>query len=251
MEWYAFKGLYLTVDLCVLALPLLLSFDKNVQFYKQWKYFLPVNLSVGAFFIIWDVIFTKAGIWAFNPDYLLGPELFGLPIEEWLFFFCIPYASVFTYFSLQHYVKRNPFKDADTTLNFGAILICAALIFGFFPRYYITLTSVYTLFWLIWATRNTKPFMADLWLAYFVLLVPFVISNGVLTGLSFWEFPALHQQAETILDQIVWYHAGHNTGWRIFTMPADDLVYGFLLIAMHIAGVERLRERAAAKPSSV
>jgi len=28
-------------------------------------------------------------------------------------------------------------------------------------------------------------------------------------------------------------------------------VYGFLLIAMHIAGVERLRERAAAKPSSV
>ena len=30
-------------------------------------------------------------------------------------------------------------------------------------------------------------------------------------------------------------------------MPADDLVYGFLLIAMHIAGIEALRKRDADK----
>lgn len=245
--WYEFKGLYLAVNLGCLALPLLLSFDKNVQFYKQWKYFFRVNLSVAAFFIVWDVIFTKAGIWAFNPDYLLGPSILGLPFEELLFFFCIPYCSVFTYFALKHYVKRNPLMHADTTLNISAILICAALIVGYFPRQYIVLTSVFTLGWLIWATRHTKPFMADLWLAFFVLLVPFVISNGVLTGLSFWEFPLIHHEASNILDQIVWYHPGHNTGWRIFTMPADDLVYGFLLIAMHIAGIERLRARDARK----
>lgn len=245
--WYDFNGLYLAVNLGCLALPLLLSFDKNVQFYKQWKYFFRVNLSVAAFFIVWDAVFTQAGIWAFNPDYLLGPSLLGLPFEELLFFFCIPYCSVFTYFALKHYVKRNPLMHADTTLNISAILICATLIVTYFSRQYIALTSVFTLAWLVWATRNTKRFMADLWLAFFVLLVPFVISNGVLTGLSFWEFPFIHNEASNITDQIVWYHPGHNTGWRIFTMPADDLVYGFLLIAMHIAGVERLRERDARK----
>jgi hypothetical protein len=26
-------------------------------------------------------------------------------------------------------------------------------------------------------------------------------------------------------------------------MPADDLVYGFLLIGMHVAGIEALKER--------
>lgn len=244
MEWYAFKGLYLAVDLGVLALPLVLSFDKNVQFYKQWKYFLPVNLLVGAFFIAWDAFFTHAGIWAFNPDYLLGPELFGLPLEEWLFFFCIPYASIFTYFSLQHYVKRNPFQHADTTLNYAAILTCITLIAVYWQRQYIGLTSLFALVWLISATRNTRPYLADLWLAYVVLLIPFVISNGVLTGLEFWNYPMWHNTPENITDQIVWYHAGHNTGWRIFSMPADDLVYGFLLIAMHVSGIERLREWA-------
>ena len=59
--WYEFNGLYLAVNLGCLALPLLLSFDKNVQFYKQWKYFFRVNLSVAAFFIVWDVIFHQNG----------------------------------------------------------------------------------------------------------------------------------------------------------------------------------------------
>lgn len=242
-KWYAFKGLYLAVDLAVLALPLILSFDKNVQFYKHWKNFFKTNLKVGAFFIIWDVVFAEAGIWSFNEDYLLGPSLLGLPIEEWLFFICIPYASVFTYFALRHYVKRNPLKNADSTLNVSAILICLGLIIAFYSRYYIALTCLYTLFWLVWALRRTKAFVADLWLAFFVLLIPFIISNGVLTGLSFWEYPMLHNDAGSVLDQIVWYHPGHNTGWRIFSMPVDDLVYGFLLIAMHIAGIERLIEK--------
>jgi lycopene cyclase domain-containing protein len=101
MESGNLHGLYLMVDLAVLALPFLLSFDKKVSFYKEWKYFFPINLAVGAFFIAWDVWFTNAGVWAFNEDYLLGPTLFGLPIEECLFFFCIPYASVFTYFALR------------------------------------------------------------------------------------------------------------------------------------------------------
>ena len=177
--WYEFNGLYLAVNLGCLALPLLLSFDKNVQFYKHWKYFFRVNLSVAAFFIVWDAIFTKMGIWAFNSDYLLGPSILGLPFEELLFFVCIPYCSVFTYFTLQHYVKRNPLKHAETTLTISAILFCAALVVVFFPRNYISLTSLFTLAWLVWAQRNAKPFMADLWLAFFVLLVPVVLGKAL------------------------------------------------------------------------
>ena len=94
--------------------------------------------------------------------------------------------SVFTYFSLQHYVKRNPLGTGTLTIS---AIICAAG-GGVFPAQLHLLTSLFTLAWLVWAQRNAKPFMADLWLAFFVLLVPFVISNGVLTGLSFWENPS-------------------------------------------------------------
>ena len=78
---------------------------------------------------------------------------------------------------------------------------------------------------------------------FFVLLIPFVVSNGILTGVSFWEYPLLHHDASQIQDSIVWYNAVHTTGWRVFSMPADDLIYGFLLIGMHIAGFEALQKK--------
>ena len=247
MENVNLHGLYLMLDVAVLALPFLLSFDKKVAFFKEWKYFLPVNLAVGGFFIAWDVWFTRAGIWAFNPDYLLGLEIFGLPIEEWLFFFCIPYANVFTYFALRTYVKRNPLKNADTTLNIAGLIICFLLVWNFRNQWYIAITSFLTFFGLLWTTRKLKRWSADLWLAFFVLLFPMILSNGVLTGLDFWKYPVLHSDASIIRDQIVWYHPGHNTGWRIFSMPADDMVYNLLLIGMHVAGIEALKEREARK----
>ena len=153
----------------------------------------------------------------------------GCPEE--LLFFVHSYCSVFTYFSLQHYVKRNPLKHAETTLTISAILICAALVVVFFPRNYISLTSLFTLAWLVWAQRNAKPFMADLWLAFFVLLVPFVISNGVLTGLSFWEKPFIHNDAASITTK-----SSAMKGWRIFTMPPMTCTVSSP--CMHIAGIE-------------
>ncbi len=90
MEWYQFKGLYLAVDLAVLALPLLLSFDKNVQFYKHWKHFFLTNLGVGGFFILWDALFSEMGVWAFNPDYLLGLSCWGCHWKSGSFSFAFP-----------------------------------------------------------------------------------------------------------------------------------------------------------------
>jgi lycopene cyclase domain-containing protein len=247
METGEFHTLYLLVDLAVLALPFLLSFDKKIAFHREWKYFFPVNFAVGAFFIAWDVLFARAGIWAFNPNYLLGPKLLGLPIEEWLFFICIPYACVFTYFALRALVKRNPLKNAATALNSVGIVICFLLVLIFRNQWYIAVTSSLTFFGLLWMAKYYKPWSADLWLAFFVLLFPFILSNGVLTGIDFQSYPLLHSDASIIRDQIVWYHPGHNTGWRIFSMPADDLVYGFLLIGMHVAGIEGLKMRALRK----
>ena len=89
------------------------------------------------------------------------------------------------------------------------------------------------------ATRpDVRVWNHRLWLAYFPLLVPFIISNGVLTGLDFWQYPALNGEVQNVADQIVWYNNDHNLRFRIFSMPIDDLVYGFLMIAMTIVSYE-------------
>lgn len=236
-------GLYLAIDLAVLAIPLALSFDSKVRFVSQWRHFWPVNLAVMAFFIGWDVWFTSAGIWGFNPAYLLGPQLWGLPMEEWLFFICIPYASVFTYACLKHYVKRNPLNRTSLTLGVTAICLCFMIYLENDDAWYTASACITTGLFLTWMTASFAKWSDLFWFTYLVLLVPFVITNGVLTGIAFWEYPVIHQLSGQVTESIVWYNPDHNIGWRIFSMPVDDLIYGFLLIGMHIAGFEILKNR--------
>ena len=82
-----------------------------------------------------------------------------------------------------------------------------------------------------------------LWLAYVPLLVPFILSNGVLTGLRFWQYPLVNREVAEVSDQIVWYNNDHNLGLRIFSMPMDDLIYGFLMIALTVVAYEVIARR--------
>ncbi|NLC48815.1 MAG: lycopene cyclase domain-containing protein, partial [Bacteroidales bacterium] len=99
-------SLYTIILLASISIPFLLSFDKKLQFYKQWKYLLPSIVAIALFYIANDIYFTKIGVWGFNTDYLSSVFLFKLPIEEWLFFIAIPYASIFLHDVLHVYFPR-------------------------------------------------------------------------------------------------------------------------------------------------
>ena len=87
--------LYLLLNLGSISIPFLYSFEKKMRFIRYWKE-VALSLSiVSMIFLIWDAIFTANGVWGFNADYHLNILIFKMPIEEWMFFFCIPYASFF------------------------------------------------------------------------------------------------------------------------------------------------------------
>lgn len=236
--------IYLWVDLAVLLPTLALSFDKRVSFRSKWKSYWPVNAAVTSLFIAWDILFTEAGIWGFNPDYLLGVDLLGLPIEEWGFFIAIPYACTFSYVTLKHYFNVRPaYRYGTASLNMLVWLVCIGLVFQFTDRAYTLSASFGLALMLTWLMRQHRPWISMFWLAYTALLIPFIVTNGVLTGLDFYSYPILHMKPESIEDHIVWYNAMENTGVRIFSMPLDDLIYGALLMLMHVAGLEWMEQR--------
>ena len=89
---------YLIIDFLTICVPFLFSFHPKILFIKSWKSFIPAMTISATVFLVWDEIFTVWGVWGFNPDYLIGISIGHLPLGEILFFVCIPYSCVFTYF---------------------------------------------------------------------------------------------------------------------------------------------------------
>ena len=58
-------------------------------------------------------------------------------------------------------------------------------------------------------------------LTYLVALIPFIIVNGILTGAA-------------TDSPVVWYNENEIIGWRIITIPYEDLFYNFDLIFLVI-----------------
>jgi len=226
------KYLYLTIDLVCFIFPFAASFYKKAPFYKQWKYF-GISLAVVAIvFIIWDEIFTRMGIWGFREQYITGLRIGSLPIEEILFFICIPYACVFTYFALQHLIERDILFPHQELIS--SALILTLLISGIYniDKLYTGITFLSLALFLAFQMLKLRPrYMGRFFIAYAFLLIPFVIVNGILTG-SF------------IDNEVVWYNDQHTLGIRVGTIPVEDFFYSMLLMLLTISLMEWLEERA-------
>lgn len=218
--------LYLLINLFSISVPFIASFDKRLNFYKQWKYFFPGMLVTLAFFIAWDVFFTHLGIWGFNPRYLTGINLINLPIEEWMFFITIPYACVFTYVSLNYLIKNDYFGKYQTAISWVLVIILSITAFIFYNRLYTSVTFIFTaIFLLIHLYVIKSKYLGRFYFTFLIILVPFFIVNGILTG-SFIE------------GEVVWYDDSMNLGIRLFTIPVEDSIYGMLLILMNVTFFE-------------
>lgn len=219
---------YLLILAGTIAGPLALSFEKQVRFYSKLKYLLPAILFSGAVFILWDLRFEELGIWSFNPKYITGIYIKNLPIEEWLFFIIIPYSCVFIYEVIN--VKLPNFNSSNLFVAVSLVLLVIFAIvayiarqnlYTFFTFFLLTIYFGYTVF------RNKfKPHYSRFYLTYAISLLPFLLVNGLLTGLP-----------------VVEYNDAHNLGIRIITIPIEDFFYLFLLLLINLTIYEYMKKQ--------
>lgn len=224
------KYLYLIINCASLSVPFLASFYPKHPFYKYWKNYFIANFIIATLFILWDSIFTKLGVWGFNDRYITGIKYFGLPIEEILFFFCIPYSSVFVYFSINYLLPNNTFfskHHKKITLFLVTILLFVAVIS--FNKWYTFTTFTFTGLYLFF-NYLIKYDLSRIYRSYCVTLFFFFIVNGILTGTA-------------IEEEVVWYDNFENLGIRMGTIPVEDTIYGFLLVASIIQIFEFLNKK--------
>src|SRR5690348_14794394 len=111
------KFLYLLVDLVAIGFPLLFSFHSKANFSRKWKYLWVALLITTSVFTAWDEWFTSLGVWGFNKKYLLEIYFGSLPLEEILFFICIPYACVFVYEASNYFFRRDYLANWKRTIS--------------------------------------------------------------------------------------------------------------------------------------
>lgn len=223
--------LYLFLNIGSISIPFLFSFHPKLKFHTLWKPLVWGLIISMAVFIPWDIIFTVKGIWGFNNDYLIGKHLFNLPIEEWLFFICIPYACVFTHYALLYYFPNLKVSSKRTKIiGYFLIFIFTMLIVYNYHKWYtlvnFTLAVILVYIVLKWQPKLLSSFM----LTFLVMLIPFFIVNGLLTG-------------SYIKDEVVWYNNAENLNIRLFTIPVEDVVYAFSLILMNLFFIESWKQR--------
>jgi lycopene cyclase domain-containing protein len=231
------KGLYFLIDACTLIVPLLFSFHPKIRFYSSWKSFFTGSMLVAIFFIGWDIAFTHAAVWRFNPRYVTGVYLVNLPIEEVLFFICIPFSCVFTYYSLEKFfdLSWTPRAEKQFCVLFsGALLILGSI---FTDKAYTAITLLSTALVIVFLT-----FMVHVaWLGkavstYGILLVPFLLVNGILTGAG-------------LQEPVVLYNNQENLGIRLWTIPIEDVLYGLELFLLNVFAYESIRKKYSTEPA--
>ena len=225
------RFLYLSIDFLSILFPFLFSFYSKANFSKKWKYLWPAILIPGIIFILWDIQFTRMGVWGFNPRYLTGIDFFNLPIEEVLFFICVPYACVFTYEASNYFIKKELSETAVQYFTFFLVFYLLASGFLNLSKWYTATTFISCSLFIILLKIIVKPtYLGRFYIAFLFILIPFFIVNGILTGTG-------------IEQEVVWYNTAENLGFRMGTIPFEDTFYGMLLILMNISIFEGLQKK--------
>ncbi|MBP1616441.1 MAG: lycopene cyclase protein [Bacteroidetes bacterium] len=228
---------YLLVEFFTIVVCFIYSFDKRIQFHKHFGSFLKASFCVAIPFIAWDVWFTSHGVWWFDTGYTVGISLLGLPIEEWLFFFCIPFSCVFTYFCLDKFFRLDWANRYTSLVVWFTLLVCLQVAIIFYDRAYTLVTALATLSIIVFLRFIAKvDWIGKASFVFLILMLGFFPVNGVLTGTGI-ESPVVNYDPNEILNV------------RMLTIPIEDAVYGyaqFLLVVYFFYLFKKRSKQASA-----
>jgi len=218
---------YLLINILIIFFPLILSFDKNLKFYRNVPHVLQSIAFISTAYIIWDVIATERGDWAFNPKHLIGFYILGLPIEEILFFITVPYSCIFIYETVSFYLKEKKLNFNKKLFVIPSILL---VILGtiFYDQNYTFTVSVFASAFFIGAILFNESLLdsRNFWITILIGFIPFLIVNYFLTSIP-----------------VVTYNEAAFSGKRFITIPYEDFLYSFSMISLWILFYELAKEK--------
>lgn len=88
---------YFVILMFLLVIALTLHKSFSVKLFKSRKHCILTYLAGILIITIWDNFAIYRGHWTFGQQYLLGPKIGYMPIEEYLFVIIFPYLGMVVY----------------------------------------------------------------------------------------------------------------------------------------------------------
>lgn len=193
------------------VIPLVLSFARWQFRWSQqdWLRLLQVFVFVSVPFVLLDVLSHDRGWWAYNSHFITGVRLGGLPLEEIMFFFVIPFACLYLYSAAVRAAKDSPIGLRWLWRVVLGVFTVASMALAVIQPEERTIVDV-VLFTVVATVATVRPptRIGALWLTVVVGL--FLVVNTVLTALP-----------------IVTYDPVFGSAYRLGTIPLEDVLYNF------------------------
>ncbi len=201
---------YLLFDALVFLPPFLFSLTRVAGVRARLPALFFAIAATAVPFVAWDAA-VAGRHWSFEPTRVLGVRLFGLPIEEVLFFVAVPFACLFTWETL----LGGPRAALSSRLRLApfavmALLLPAAYALSAGREYTAAALAALALSAALDRALGTRLFEHPrYWLFLAVVSALGLLFNGYLTG-----------------RPIVLYGAPYFLGLRLGPVPLEDFVYG-------------------------
>ena len=217
---------YLVFNLIVIAGPLVSQFNRQIQRISRWKLKLLTSIIVMIPYIIWDALVTGSHWW-FNTAYTLDSRLFGLPIEEWLFFITVPFGCLLVWETLPQANNAIGVKSLRYVRSvLYAMLPIGLLVFGMGKQYTGLVLFCFGLVGLLDRLSKIDLLLQPRTYLYLAVVAGLIlVFNGYLTA-----------------RPVVLYGETYQIGYRVLSVPIEDFGYGFTLMLFNAILYEILRK---------
>jgi lycopene cyclase domain-containing protein len=204
------KAEYLLFNIIILAGPLAMSFEPTLRFIKQWRIVLAAIVLSGVPYVVWDAAVANRH-WFWNVNYTLGPRFLKMPFEEYLFFFTVPYACLFSREVIRKFLPNEQRQDFEWIRVLLFALVPVGIVVFRTGREYtgLMLSALGVVAFLDRQLRTDMLLQTRSYWYCLLVLVTTLIFNTYLTA-----------RPMLIYDNF------YQLGYRIGTIPVEDFGYG-------------------------
>jgi lycopene cyclase domain-containing protein len=175
-------------------------------------------------FTIWDSMVTGRHWW-FNPEYVSGLYIAGLPLGEWLFFVSVPFSVLFIW---EIFSVKTEHRISEKLKIIKFLLMCLSIfgiVFWFMGKEYtaLVLFALSITGFVDWRLKTEVLARPNTYIYLSIVFLLNLVFNGYLTA-----------------RPIVLYDAQYQLNFRIYTVPVEDVFYGFALILLNTSLYEKI-----------